>query len=56
MSGSILVAFFFNISKTGFLIKVTPWVPQVEQELCTLPEHITSSPVFGEVRVVLLNL
>jgi hypothetical protein len=30
------------------------WVPLVEQELPTLPEHISSHPVFSVVRVTVL--
>ena len=36
---------------TGFVTRLTRWVPLVEQELPTLPEHPSSSPVFSEVRV-----
>jgi hypothetical protein len=36
---------------TGFVTRLTRRVPLVEQELLTLPEHLSSLPVFGEVRV-----
>jgi hypothetical protein len=36
---------------TGFVTRLTRWVPIVEQELLTLPEHLSSSPVINGVRV-----
>ena len=36
---------------TGFVTRVTRRVLQLEQELLTLPEHISSPPVFRGVRV-----
>ena len=36
---------------TGFVTRLTWWVPLVEQELLTLPEHLSSPPVFSMVRV-----
>jgi hypothetical protein len=36
---------------TGFVTRLTRRVPLVEQELLTLPEHQSSSPVFSVVRV-----
>jgi hypothetical protein len=36
---------------TGFVNKLTRRVPLVEQELLTLPEHLSSPPVFSGVRV-----
>jgi hypothetical protein len=39
---------------TGFLTSVTRWVPYVEQELLTLPDHLNSSIVL--VGFVLLEL
>ena len=30
---------------TGFVARVTRWVPLVEQALPTLPKHMSSSPV-----------
>ena len=36
---------------TGFLTRLTRRVPLVEQELLILPDHISSPPVFGGVRV-----
>ena len=36
---------------TGFVTRLTQRVPLVEQELHTLPEHMSSSPVFSGVRV-----
>jgi hypothetical protein len=36
---------------TGFLTRLTRRVPLVEQELRTLPEHLSSPPVFSGVRV-----
>ena len=37
---------------TGFVVIVTWWVPYVEQELSTLPEHMSSIPDFGGVRLL----
>jgi hypothetical protein len=39
---------------TGFVTRVTRRVPLVEQELLTLPEHLSSPPHL--VRFVLLDL
>ena len=36
---------------TGFVTRLTRRVPLVEQELPTLPEHLSLSPVFSGVRV-----
>jgi hypothetical protein len=36
---------------TGFVTRLTRRVPLVEQELLTLPEHLSSSLVFSGVRV-----
>jgi hypothetical protein len=36
---------------TGFVTRLTRRVPLVKQELLTLPEHLSSPPVFSEVRV-----
>jgi hypothetical protein len=36
---------------TGFVTRLTRRVPHVEQELPTLPEHLSSPPVFSGVRV-----
>jgi hypothetical protein len=36
---------------TGFVTRLTRRVPLVEQELLTLPEHMSSHPVFTGVRV-----
>ena len=36
---------------TEFVTRLTRRAPLVEQELLTLPEHLSSSPVFSEVRV-----
>jgi hypothetical protein len=36
---------------TEFVTRLTWWVPLVEQELPTLPEHLSSPPVFSGVRV-----
>jgi hypothetical protein len=36
---------------TGFVTRLTWWVPLVEQELLTLPEHLSSPPVFSGVHV-----
>ena len=36
---------------TGFVTRLTRRVPLVEEELLTLPEHLSSPPVFGGVRV-----
>ena len=32
---------------TGFVTRLPRWVPLVEQELITLPEHLSSPPVFS---------
>ena len=36
---------------TGFVSRLARRVPLVEQELLTLPEHLSSTPVFSGVRV-----
>ena len=36
---------------TGFVPRLTRRVPLVEQELLTLPEHLSSSPIFSGVHV-----
>ena len=36
---------------TGFVTRLTRWVPVVEQEMLTFPEHMSSPPVFSGVRV-----
>ena len=36
---------------TGFVTRLTRWVPLVEQGLLTLLEHLSSPPVFSGVRV-----
>jgi hypothetical protein len=36
---------------TGFVTRLTRRVPLVEQELFTLPEHLSSPPVFSGVRI-----
>jgi hypothetical protein len=36
---------------TGFVTRLTRLVTLVEQELLTFPEHLSSPPVFSEVRV-----
>jgi hypothetical protein len=36
---------------TGFVTRLTRRVPLVEQELLTLPVHLSSPPVFSGVRV-----
>jgi len=36
---------------TGFVTRLTRRVPLVEKELLTLPEHLSSPPVFSGVRV-----
>jgi hypothetical protein len=36
---------------TGYVNRLTRRVPLVEQELLTLPEHLSSPPVFSGVRV-----
>jgi hypothetical protein len=44
---------FFPHSRrtTGFVTRLTRRVPLVEQALLTLPEHLSSPPVFSGVRV-----
>jgi len=39
----------YNLS--GFVTRVTRRVPHAEQELLTLPDHLSSTPVFNGVRV-----
>jgi len=41
---------------TGFVTRVTRWVPHVEQELLPLQEHLSSPLVFNGGPVVLLDL
>jgi hypothetical protein len=36
---------------TGFVTRLTRWMVLVEQELLTLPEHLSSSPIFSDVGV-----
>ena len=36
---------------TGYVTRLSRWVPLVEQELPTLPGHLSSPPVFCGVRV-----
>ena len=36
---------------TGFVTRLTRRVPLVEQELLTIPEHLSSPPLFSGVRV-----
>jgi hypothetical protein len=36
---------------TGFVSRLTRRVPQVKQELLTLPEHLSSPPFFSGIRV-----
>jgi len=36
-----------------FVTRLTRWVPLVEQELLTIPEHLSSPPLFSGVRVTL---
>ena len=40
-----------SILITEFILRVTRWVPLVEQDLLTLPEHLSSPFVIGWVRV-----
>ena len=50
---AIMTWLTFSYSRliTGFVTRLTWWVPLVEQELLTLPEHLSSPPVFSMVRV-----
>jgi hypothetical protein len=41
----------FTVYIAGFVTRLTRRVPLVEQELLTLPEHMSSPLVFSEVRV-----
>ena len=41
----------FHIRWCWCRLTVTWWVSHVEQELLTLPEHMSSSPVFSRIRV-----
>jgi hypothetical protein len=43
------------IEITVFVTKLTRWVPLVEQELLTLPEHLSSHPVFSGTNYDLQN-
>ena len=45
----ILAQNYLKIALIGFVTRVTWWVPLVEQELFTLPEHMNLHPVFSEV-------
>ena len=36
---------------TGFVTRLTRWVPLVEHELLTLPKHVSSPTVLSGVRV-----
>ena len=36
---------------TGFVTRLTRRVPLVEQELLTIPEHLSSPPIFSGIRV-----
>ena len=57
--GHEYVTFVVNTSRvfphllliTGFVTRLTRQVPLVEQELLTLPEHLSSPPAFSGVRV-----
>ena len=42
---------FLNNGITGFVTRITRRMSLVEQELLTLQEHLSSSPVFSVVRV-----
>ena len=46
-----LRAFPYSCIITGFVIRLTRWVPLMEQELPTLPEHLSSLTDFSGVRV-----
>ena len=37
--------------KQDFVTRLTRWLPQVEQELLTLPEYLSLPPVFKRVHV-----
>jgi hypothetical protein len=47
----VFVCFPFNFYDIYFDLIVTRPAPLVEQELLTLPEHLSSPPVFSAVRV-----
>jgi hypothetical protein len=47
---STSLSFLHSRLITWFLIRLTQRVPLVEQELLTLPEHLSSPPVFSGVR------
>jgi hypothetical protein len=58
ISVSQITADIFHLSSfthswliTEFVTRKTRWVPLVEEELHTLPEHMSSSPVFNGARV-----
>jgi len=40
-----------HVNKSEILSNITGRVPLVEQELPTLPEHLSSPPIFSGVRV-----
>jgi len=51
----ITIRFFpHSCLKTGFVARVTQREPHMKQQLITLPEHLSSPPIF--VGFVLLNL
>jgi len=47
----IIAQFIHSCLITGFVTRLTRWLPLVEQELLTLPEHLSSPPIFSGVRV-----
>ena len=51
IAATVGLSFVFLDRWTGFVTKLTRRVSLVEQELPTLPEHLSSPPVFSGVRV-----
>jgi hypothetical protein len=47
----IIAKFIHSRLITGFVARLTRRMPQMEQELHTLPEHLSSPPVFSGIRV-----
>ena len=45
-----------SIIITGFITRVTGWIPQVVHELPTLPKHQSSLPGFSEVVITTMTV
>ena len=46
-----VVLYLFEVRFSGFVTRLSRRVPLVEQELLTIPEHLSSPPIFSGVRV-----